>query len=253
MTDPLDFSGKTVLVTGSSRGIGAGILTALAHRGARCIVNYVDDPQGRNKSDAESVAATIRNATILQCDVSDNSQVQAMADAIRKDFGGLEILVNNAGILRDKSIRKMSPDEFESVLRVNLFGAFNVIQKLIELIKPDGRLINMASVAGTLGFFGQANYAASKAGLIALTKVAARELARNRITANAIAPGFIDTEMTKGMPDDVMKKFVEQIPLGRFGQIDDIVGAVLFLSSPLASYVTGQVIHVNGGFYMGTA
>ena len=250
MSDGFDFSGKVALVTGSSRGIGAGIVMALGKHGAKCIVNYFEEGQGKNKADAERVAAEIPGATILQCDVSKADDVAALAESIKRDFGGLDILVNNAGLLRDKSIRKMSAEDFETVMRVNLFGPFHTIQKLIEMIRAEGRIVNMASVAALTGFFGQANYAASKAGLIALTKVAARELARNRITVNAIAPGFIDTEMTKGMPEDVTKKFVEQIPLGRFGTVEDIVGAALWLCSPYAHYVTGQVIHVNGGFYM---
>lgn len=250
MSDPFDFSGKVALVTGSGRGIGAGIITALAAHGATCIVNYFEDGQGRNKADAERVADEIRNARIIQCDVSKPEDVASMAETIKVDFGGLDILVNNAGLLRDKSLKKMSAEEFESVMRVNLFGPFHTIQKLVEVIRPEGRIVNMASVAALAGFFGQANYAASKAGLIALTKVAARELARSRITVNAIAPGFIDTDMTKGMPEDVTKRFIEQIPLGRFGTVDDIVGAALWLCSPMARYVTGQVIHVNGGFFM---
>lgn len=250
MADAFDFSGKVTLVTGSSRGIGAGIITALGKSGARCILNYFEEGAGRNKSDAQRVASEIPDATIIQCDVSKPDDVAAMAELIKRDFGGLDILVNNAGLLRDKTLRKMSGDEFESVMRVNLFGAFHTIQKLIEIIRPEGRIVNMASVAALAGFFGQANYAASKAGLIALTKVAARELARSRITVNAIAPGFIDTEMTKGMPEDVTKKFIEQIPLGRFGTVEDIVGAAMWLCSAHARYVTGQVIHVNGGFYM---
>ena len=250
MSDGFDFSGQVALVTGSSRGIGAGIVTALGKRGAKCIVNYFEEGQGRNKADAERVAGEIRGAKVLQCDVSKAEDVASLAETIKHDFGGLDILVNNAGLLRDKSIKKMTADEFESVMRVNLFGPFYTIQKLIELIRPEGRIVNMASVAALGGFFGQANYAASKAGLIALTKVAARELARSKITANAIAPGFIDTEMTRGMPEDVTKRFIEQIPLGRFGTVEDIVGAALWLCSPHARYVTGQVIHVNGGFYM---
>jgi 3-oxoacyl-[acyl-carrier protein] reductase len=250
MSEPFDFTGKVALVTGSSRGIGAGIITALGKRGAKCIVNYFEEGQGRNKSDAERVAAEIKDARLIQCDVSNFDEVASMAANIQKDFGGLDILVNNAGLLRDKTMKKMTPEEFESVMRVNLFGPFYTIQRLLELMRPEGRILNMASVAALAGFFGQANYAASKAGLIALTKVAARELARQKITVNAIAPGFIDTEMTRGMPEDVTKKFVEQIPLGRFGTVDDIVGAALWLCSPLARYVTGQVIHVNGGFYM---
>jgi len=250
MTDAFDFTGKVALVSGSSRGIGAGIITALGKRGAKCVVNYFEDGQGKNRADAERVAAEIPDARLLQCDVSNYDDVASMAANLQKDFGGLDILVNNAGLLRDKTIKKMTPAEFESVMRVNLFGPFYTIHRLVELIRPEGRVINMASVAALGGFFGQANYAASKAGLIALTKVAARELARQQITVNAIAPGFIDTDMTRGMPEDVTKKFVEQIPLARFGTVDDIVGAALWLCSPLARYVTGQVIHVNGGFYM---
>lgn len=250
MADAFDFSGKVALVTGSSRGIGAGIVTALGKHGAKCIVNYFEEGQGKNKADAMHVASEIPGGTIVQCDVSKPDEVAALAEHIKRDFGGLDILVNNAGLLRDKTLKKMTGDEFESVMRVNLFGPFHTIQKLLEMIRPEGRIVNMASVAALAGFFGQANYAASKAGLIALTKVAARELARNGITVNAIAPGFIDTEMTKGMPEDVTKKFIEQIPLGRFGTVEDIVGAALWLCSAHARYVTGQVIHVNGGFYM---
>jgi 3-oxoacyl-[acyl-carrier protein] reductase len=250
MSNAFDFSGKVALVTGSSRGIGAGIITALGRHGARCIVNYVDDPQGRNRSDADRVAAELADARTIQCDVSNAEQVATMAETIRDEFGGLDFLVNNAGLLRDRSMKKMTTEDFESVMQVNLFGPFHTIQKLTGTIRPQGRIVNMVSVAALTGFFGQANYAASKAGLIALTKVAARELARSGITVNAIAPGFIDTEMTRGMPEDVTRKFIEQIPLGRLGDVDDIVGAALFLCSPHSRYITGQVIHVNGGFYM---
>jgi 3-oxoacyl-[acyl-carrier protein] reductase len=144
----------------------------------------------------------------------------------------------------------MSAEEWESVLRVNLNGNFNCIQRSIPLLRNGGRIVNLASVAALTGFFGQANYAASKAGIIALTKVTARELARNGITVNAVSPGFINTDIHKGMPEDVTKQFLAQIPLGRFGEVEDIVQAVLFLCSPLARYITGQVLHVNGGFYM---
>ena len=251
MNDAFNFSSKTVLVTGSSRGIGAGIVTAFARLGARCVVNYVADPDGRNQTDAERVAAEIRAASVIQCDVADREQVAAMMAAVQKQFGGLDALVNNAGILRDHTIRKMSADEWESVLRVNLTGAFNCIQQAANLLRPGGRIVNLASVSGQLGLFGQANYAASKAGLMALTKVAAREFAKQQITVNAVAPGFIETEMTRGMPEAVTREFIAQIPLGRMGTIEDIVQPVLFLCSPLARYITGQVLHVNGGFYMG--
>jgi len=245
-----DFSGKVALVTGSSRGIGAGIITALAKSGARCIVNYVADPEGRNLADAQKVAGELDNALIIQCDVGDPGQVTEMMTRIKSERGGLDILVNNAGILRDRTLKKMSADEWESVLRVNLTGTFNCIQQAHGLLRAGGRIVNISSLAGQLGLFGQANYAASKAGIMALTKVAAREFARQQITVNSVAPGFIKTEIVRGMPEEVTKQFLSQIPLGHFGEIEDIVFPVLFLCSPHARYITGQVLHGNGGVYM---
>ena len=173
-----------------------------------------------------------------------------MMEQVKKEFGGLDILVNNAGVLQDRTIKKMSFEEWESVLRVNLTGAFNCIQQAIPILRSAGRIVNISSVSGQLGFFGQANYSASKAGLIALTKVAARELAKHEVTVNAIAPGFIDTEMGRSVPEEVVKQFLAQVPAGRFGKVDDVVFPVLFLCSRYAGYLTGQVIHVSGGFYM---
>jgi 3-oxoacyl-[acyl-carrier protein] reductase len=250
VSDDYSFSDKVVLVTGSSRGIGAGIITAFGQRGARCVVTYVQDNAGRNKADAERVAAGLPRASVMECDVANPNQVVAIMKRVREELGGLDILVNNAGILQDRSIKKMSLNEWENVLRVNLTGAFNCIQQAIPVLRPQGRIVNISSVSGQLGFFGQANYASSKAGLMALTKVAARELARSQITVNAVAPGFINTEMSRGMPEEVTKQFISQIPIGRFGEVEDIVGAVLFLCSPNARYITGQILHVNGGFYM---
>jgi 3-oxoacyl-[acyl-carrier protein] reductase len=247
----LDFTDKVALVTGSSRGIGAAILTALGRRGAKCVVNYFEDPDGRNRADAQQVVASIPGSRMIACDIGKPEQVQALAESVKRDLGGLDILVNNAGVLRDRSLRKMTIEDFQAVVSVNLAGTFNVIKSLLDVIRPDGRVVNMASVAATLGFYGQANYAPSKAGVVALTKVAARELAKNRITVNAIAPGVVETEMTKDFSPELLQNFLTQIPLGRLGNVDDIVGAALFLCSPLARYITGQVIHVNGGFYMG--
>jgi 3-oxoacyl-[acyl-carrier protein] reductase len=251
MTHHIDLSNKVALVTGSSRGIGAGIVQALSECGAKCIVNYVADPAGRNLADAQGVATGIGGATLIECDVGNDDQVAAMMRQVQNDFGGLDILVNNAGILRDRSLAKMSHEEWDSVIRVNLTGTFNCLHHAAPILRREGRVVNLSSVSGTLGFFGQANYAASKAGIIALTKTAARELARNQITVNAIAPGFIDTDMTRGtMPDEVTRKFMEQVPLGRIGRVEDVVNAVRFFCSPYSGYVTGQVLHVNGGFYM---
>jgi 3-oxoacyl-[acyl-carrier protein] reductase len=245
-----DFSGKVALVTGSSRGIGAGIVRSFGQGGARCIINYVADPEGRNRTEAESVAGSLDNALVIECNMGAASEVQAMMNRIGTECGGLDILVNNAGILRDRTIRKMTEDEWESVLRVNLTGAFHCIQRALPLLRPGGRIVNIASVSGQLGLFGQANYAASKAGLIALTKVAARELARQQITVNAIAPGFIETEMTRDLPEPVLQQALAALPVGRFGEIADVVNAALFLCSADAKYVTGQVLNVNGGFLM---
>jgi 3-oxoacyl-[acyl-carrier protein] reductase len=250
MNDDYDFTGKVALVTGSSRGIGAGIVTALGKRGARCVVNYVADAEGRNRADAERVVGELAGAIVVQCDVGDAAQVSAMMVEVQKQFGGLDILVNNAGILRDRTIQKMSASEWESVLRVNLTGAFNCLHHAAGLLRTGGRVVNISSVSGQIGLFGQANYAASKAGIMALTKTVARELARRQITANAVAPGFVQTEIIRDMPEEVTKQFVAQIPLGRLGEVEDIVGAVLFLCSADARYITGQVLHVNGGFFM---
>jgi 3-oxoacyl-[acyl-carrier protein] reductase len=159
--------------------------------------------------------------------------------------------VNNSGIIRDRTIKKMTLEEFEGILRVNLAGTFNVTQKAMPVLRNGGRVINMSSVSGQMGLFGQANYSSSKAAIIALTKVSARELARQNITVNAIAPGFIDVGMSKGMPDEVTENFKKQIPLGRLGDVHEIIDAALFLASPMASYITGHVLNVNGGFYMG--
>ena len=251
MTDPLDFSGKTVLVTGSSRGIGAEMIKAFGARGANCVVNFVADPEGKNKTDAMNVAAALREPLVIESDVTDPAQVEAMMKQIQERHGGLDVLVNNSGIIRDRSMKKMTLEEFESVLRVNVTGTFNVTKAAAAVLRNDGRVINLSSVSGQMGLFGQANYSSSKAAIIALTKVSARELARQNITVNAIAPGFIDVGMSKGMPDEVTENFKKQIPLGRLGDVQEIVNAALFLASPMASYVTGHVLNVNGGYYMG--
>ncbi len=251
MSDSLDFAGKVVLVTGSSRGIGAEMIKAFGARGAQCIVNYISDPAGENKAGAEAVARELKEPLVVDCDVTRPDQVEAMMKQIADRFGCLDILVNNSGIIRDRTIKKLTLEEFESVVRVNLAGTFNVTQKAAAVLRKDGRIINLSSVSGQMGLFGQANYSSSKAAIIALTKVSAREFARQNITVNAIAPGFIDVGMSKGMPDEVTENFKKQIPLGRLGDAKEIVDAALFLASPMASYITGHVLNVNGGYYMG--
>jgi 3-oxoacyl-[acyl-carrier protein] reductase len=251
MTAPFDFTGKVVLVTGSSRGLGAAMIKAFDDRGAHCVVNFISDPEGKNKADAENVARGLKHPLVVECDVTNPDQVEAMMLAISEKFSGLDVLVNNSGIIRDRTIKKLTLEEFESVLRVNLAGTFNATQKAAGILRQGGRIINLSSVSGQMGLFGQANYSSSKAAIIALTKVSAREFARQQITVNAIAPGFIDIGMSKGMPDEVTENFKKQIPLGRLGEAHEIVDAALFLASPMASYITGHVLNVNGGYYMG--
>jgi len=251
MSEPLDFTDKIVLVTGSSRGIGAEMIKAFGEYGAQCVVNYVVDTQGQNKADAMKIADELQNPLVIECDVAQPQQVEAMMKQIQEERGGLDVLVNNSGVINDRTIKKLSVDDFENVIRVNLLGTFVVTQKAAPILRGGGRIINMSSVSGQMGLFGQANYSSSKAGIIALTKVSAREFARQNITVNAIAPGFIDVGMSKGMPEEVAQNFIKQIPLGRLGEAHEIVNAALFLASSMASYITGHVLDVNGGFYMG--
>src|SRR3979490_768007 len=221
MPDSLDFTGKVVLVTGSSRGIGAEMIRAFGKRGAQCVVNYVVDPAGQNKSDAENVAKELNEPLVVECDVTKPQQIEAMMMEIGDKREGLDVLVNNSGIIRDRTIKKMSPEEFESVMRVNLTGTFNVTQKALAILRNGGRIVNLSSVSGQMGLFGQANYSSSKAAIIALTKVSARELARQNITVNAIAPGFINVGMSKGMSKQGTANFIKQIPLGRLGAVNE--------------------------------
>ena len=251
MNDLLDFTGKVILVTGSSRGIGAEIIKTFGKHGAQCVVNYVTDAQGQNKTDATNVAKELKEPLVIECDVTQPGQVESMMMEIGDKRGGLDILVNNSGIISDRTIKKMPIQDFETVVRVNLTGTFIVTQKAAAILRNGGRIVNLSSVSGQMGLFGQANYSSSKAAIVALTKVSAREFARQNITVNAIAPGFVDVGMGKGMPEEVTQNFIKQIPLGRFGDVSEIVNAALFLASPMASYVTGHVLNVNGGFYMG--
>src|SRR5213079_2753428 len=175
MPDPLDFSGKVALVTGSSRGIGGEMIKAFGQCGAQCVVNYVADAQGQNKTDAANVASALNEPLLIESDVTQPTQVEAMMKQIQDRHGGLDILVNNSGIIRDRTMKKMSVEEFESIIRVNLVGTFNVTQKAAAVLRNGGRIVNLSSVSGQMGLFGQANYSSSKAAIIALTKVAARE------------------------------------------------------------------------------
>lgn len=242
---------RVALVTGASRGIGREIALTLAREGAFVIINY-NGSEDRAKEVEETIRKNGGEAVIWKCNVSSFQETEEMAKAVVKEYGHVDILVNNAGITRDNLIMKMSEADFDQVVETNLKGCFNTIRHLSRqmLKQRSGRIVNIASVSGVLGNAGQANYAASKAGIIGLTKTMARELASRGITVNAVAPGFIDTEMTAVLPDQVKSTVTEQIPLKKFGSVEDVAETVAFLASDKAKYITGQVICVDGGMAM---
>jgi len=238
------------LVTGSSRGIGAAIVRHLSRLGMRCFINYIEEGGGKNLADAQQVAAQTKAAGIFQCDVANPDQVRAMMQAIARQAGGLNILVNNAAIVRNRWIHETTQEDWEDMLRINLTGPFNCIQSSLPILRPGGRIVNIASITAYKAFAGCGNYAAAKAGLIALTRTAANELASRQITVNGVAPGLVATEMLKATSPKEQAEVLKQIPLGRFATVDDIAQTVVFLCSSAADYITGEIIHVNGGWLM---
>jgi len=246
----MSLSGKIALVTGAAQGIGRDIALALANDGADvaiCDVNL----EAAQKTAAD-IAAAGRQSLAFKANVAASADVTAMIDAVIEKFGKIDILVNNAGITRDGLILRMKDEDWDLVLSINLKGSFLCTKAALKYMSKQraGTIINIASIVGAMGNAGQANYVASKAGLIGLTKTIAREYANRGITANAVAPGFIDTAMTQALSENVRQELAKQIPMGKLGTPGDVANAVRFLASPWASYITGQVIHVNGGMYM---
>ncbi|MBO0382065.1 beta-ketoacyl-ACP reductase [Staphylococcus saprophyticus] len=242
---------KSALVTGASRGIGRSIAIQLAEEGYKIAVNYAGN---KEKADAvvEEIKAKGVEAFAIQANVANGDEVKAMIKEVVSQFGSVDVLVNNAGITRDNLLMRMKEQEWDDVIDTNLKGVFNCIQKVTPqmLRQKSGSIINLSSVVGAVGNPGQANYVATKAGVIGLTKSAARELASRNITVNAVAPGFIVSDMTDALSEELKAQMLEQIPLAKFGEDSDIANIVAFLASEKAKYITGQTIHVNGGMYM---
>jgi len=246
----LDLNGKVALVTGSARGIGQAIALTLAKRGADLVL--VDLEEAALKIVAQEIEVLGKKALALKADVSNSEAVEKLVEQAIESFGKIDILVNNAGITRDNLLLRMKEEDWDAVLKVNLKSAFLLIKAASRHMMKQrwGRIINISSVIGLMGNTGQANYAASKAGLIGLTKSAARELASRGITVNAIAPGFIQTQMTASLPQEIKDKLRAAVPLGFLGEVEDVAHTVAFLVSPDTRYITGQVINVDGGMVM---
>lgn len=246
----MSLEGKTAIVTGAAQGIGRQIAETLARNGADVAVADLDP--GRSQEVVEAISKLGRRALNLKVNVADWNDAKNMSDQVIKEWGHVDILVNNAGITRDGLLVRMKEEDWHLVLQVNLYGTFHCTKAVLQPMTKQryGRIVNIASIVGAMGNAGQANYAASKAAVIGFTKSVAREYASRMVTVNAVAPGFIDTAMTQGLPDDVKQMLMKQIPLGRLGQASDVAEAVRFLVSDGAGYITGQVLHVNGGMLM---
>lgn len=251
MSFTIDLTGKTALITGASQGIGAQMARTFHQAGARVVLNHPGI--GSTGQDAAALAETLNlarpeSAVVIAADVSNAEAVQAMMHQVQQQAGGLDYLINNAAIIRDRTIAKMSLDEWKSVMDVNLNGVFHCTKYALEIMRDGGAIVSMGSIAAIVGFYGQTNYAAAKAGVLAMMRVVSREAGKRGIRANAIAPGVVDTSMAATIPESVRAEMMKNIPLARFGTTEEIANAALFLCSPMASYITGQTLEVNGGW-----
>lgn len=247
----MELKGKTAIVTGGSRGIGKAIAADLAQKGASVAILYCGNDEAANKT-VEEIKSFNENVSAFKCDVQSYEQCEETVKKVLEEFKKIDILVNNAGIVRDNLVLKMTEKDFDDVLATNLKGAFNMIKQVYPLFmrQRTGRIINISSVSGLMGNAGQANYSSAKAGLIGLTKTVAKELASRGVTCNAVAPGFIETEMTAKLSAALLEEAVKSIPLKRMGAAKEIASLVSFLASDLAAYITGEVIKVDGGLYI---
>jgi 3-oxoacyl-[acyl-carrier protein] reductase len=250
MMRTIDLTKKTAVVTGSSQGIGLVTAEVLHAAGANVVINYFADSGGVNAGLAQAAVARLGGRAIAcAADVRRPQELSAMMNQAQDKFGSLDLLINNAGILRDRSVKKMAITEWTDVIDTNLTGVFQSCQAALPLLSEGGAIVNIASLSAVMGFFGQANYASAKAGVVALTKVLSKELARQNIRVNAIAPGVVETEMGQSIPPENRAAMIANIPLARFAQPREIADVVLFLCSDLSSYMTGQTVHVNGGWW----
>lgn len=245
---PIDLSGRVAIVTGGIQGLGRATADMLVRAGASVAANHMDDALSHARA-AEAAQQWQDSGLTMPADVRSREEMTRFFDAVKARFGRLDFLINNAAILRDRTVKKLSDDEWDAVVDTNLSSVFRVTQTALAYLEDGGRIVNMASISGVIGFYGQANYASAKAGIIALTKVLSRELASRRINVNAVAPGVVLTEMGASIPEAAREQMLTQIPMKRFGEPEEIAAVILFLCSDLSSYVTGQTLHVNGGWW----
>ncbi len=247
----MNLSGKVALVTGASRGIGRAIALYLAQLGAKVAVNYASSEEEARKV-VETISRDGGQAILVQGDVSNSSDVEAIVNKVVEEWGTIDILVNNAGINRDTLLMRMKEEDWDKVINVNLKGVYNCTRSVSRIMmkKRYGKIINISSIVGVVGNIGQANYAAAKAGIIGFSKSVAKELASRNVQVNVVAPGFIETDMTNALSDSIKENILSQIPVGRYGKPEEVAYVVGFLASDLSQYITGQVIHVDGGMIM---